>query len=582
MSDDGSNVNAETTSKISEGVVLREHSNENLLKFDTHDKYSTTSAMKKLIMKELPPPKTNAPPEPLFNGLLRMGKNPNTPLLFMAFQTPEDSAAAAELLRGMQFRGKKQWREVPVTQRDLQLTHKGASKKRPREEVAAGQSKVSQWEGYSMEEQLTRKKEHCMQVTRVIAPTNVPKEQVFTGIHPSPQQCGYRNHVQLSFGYTESGKPSIGFLKGAMVEGTCAIDSVLEKDIITMHPLAKVVASAVLSVYDEFASPEKGGLEVFDKMKQRGFWRKLQVRHNVLGEVMIDMELDIESIDTTLANLVKERLSSVLQSDTLKEDLRKEYGKDTASVVSAQYHHGTGISTLPPDLPRHTLFGTSTLTEHLSGLQFELSPTSFFQVNTPGMELLLRETVALAELTPSTTLLDLCCGTGTIGITLARYVKRVIGIELVESAVRDAKLNSERNNVNNTTFYCGRVEQLLPDILNALPNEDKKDIVVILDPPRAGVTPTVLKWIRGTPTIRRVVYISCEQKALERDCPALTKPSTKAYRGMPFDVTAAFAVDLFPHTPHVEMVAVLVRREEEEEEEKEKEKEGKENNNTNE
>ncbi|KAH9601266.1 (Uracil-5)-methyltransferase family [Trypanosoma melophagium] len=563
MSDDDSNVQAEATSKISEGVVLREHSNENLLKFDTHDKYSTTSAMKKLIMKELPPPKTNAPPEPLFNGLLRMGKNPNTPLLFMAFQTPEDSAAAAVLLRGMQFRGKRKWREVPVTQRDLQLTHKGGgSKKRPRDEVTAGQSKVAQWEGYTMEEQLARKKARCMQVTRGIIPTNVPNERIFAGIHPSPQQSGYRNHVQLSFGYTGNGKPSIGFLKGAMVEGTCAIDSVLEKDIITMHPLAKVVASAVLSVYDEFVSPEKGGLEVFDKMKQRGFWRKLQVRHNVLGEVMVDMELDIESIDTSLANHVKERLSSVLQSDTLKERLQEVHGTNTASVVSAQYHHGTGISSLPQDLPRHTLFGKPTLTEHLSGLQFELSPTSFFQVNTPGMELLLRETVKLAELHSATTLLDLCCGTGTIGLTLAKYVKRVIGIELVESAIRDAKLNSERNNVNNTTFYCGRVEQLLPDILNALPKEDRGDIVVILDPPRAGVTSTVLKWIRGTPTIRRVVYISCEQKALERDCPALTKPTTKAYRGMPFDVTSTLAVDLFPHTPHVEMVAVLARREE--------------------
>ncbi|RNF08813.1 tRNA (uracil-5-)-methyltransferase [Trypanosoma rangeli] len=91
-----------------DGVVLREHSNENLLKFDTHDNYSTTSVIKKMIMKSLPPPKTNAPPQPLFNGLLRMGKNPNTPLLFMAFQTPEDGAAAAELLRGMLFRGKKQ------------------------------------------------------------------------------------------------------------------------------------------------------------------------------------------------------------------------------------------------------------------------------------------------------------------------------------------------------------------------------------------------------------------------------------------------------------------------------------------
>ncbi|KEG13583.1 tRNA (uracil-5-)-methyltransferase [Trypanosoma grayi] len=555
-----------TPSGSSTGVMLREHSNENLLKFDTHDKYSTTSAIRKMIMKELPPPKTNLPPQPLFNGLIRIGKNPNSPLLFLAFQTPEESAAAAELLRGMLFRGKKQWYEVPVTQRDLQLTHKGGGKKRSRDEETAetsGQSKVSKWEGCAIEEQLSRKKRHCLQVMKAIAPSKETYEQLFTGIHASPELTGYRNHVQLSFGYTESGEPSIGFLKGSMVEGTCAIDSVLEKDIVTMHPLAKAVAHTVLSVQNEFSAPDKGGLKVFDKITQQGFWRKLQVRHNVLGETMVDVEVDIESVEESVANEVKERLSAVLQSDDLKTQLQAVTGKDTAAIVSAQYHHGTGISSPPSDVPRHILFGAPTLTEHLSGRQFELSPTSFFQINTAGMELLLRETVAVAALSTATTLLDLCCGTGTIGLTLARYVKRVIGIELVASAVQDAKLNAERNNVTNATFHCGRVEQLLPDVINALPAEDRADIVAILDPPRAGVTPTVLKWIRGTPTIRRVVYISCEQKALERDCPPLTKPTTKAYRGLPFVVAAGFAVDLFPHTPHVEMVVVLARCEDE-------------------
>ncbi|RNF12810.1 methyltransferase [Trypanosoma conorhini] len=542
-------------------VVLREHSNENLLKFDTHDKYSTTSVIKKMISKSLPPPKTNAPPQPLFNGLLRMGKNPNTPLLFMAFQTPEDRVAAAALLRGMQFRGKKQWQEVPVTQRDLHLTHKGNSRKRPRDGESVGQSKVSQWEGCAMEEQLSRKRLHCLQVMKAIAPRGEKHEALFTGIHASPELTGYRNHVQLSFGYTEGGEPSIGFLKGAMLEGTCAIDSALEKDIVTMNPVAKTVAQAVMSVYHAFSSPEKGGLLGFDKVKQHGFWRKLQVRHNVRGEVMVDVELDIDSAEAAVVDEVKAQLTDTLSSEALRRKLSIAFGKDTAAVVSAQYHHGTGISSPPADVPRHVLFGTPTLTESLAGLQFELSPTSFFQVNTPGMELLLREAAKVAALNPTTTLLDLCCGTGTIGLTLAKYVKQVIGIELVESAVRDARRNAERNNITNATFHSGRVEHLLPNIINALPVEDRTDIVAILDPPRAGVTPTVLKWIRGTPNIRRVVYISCEQKALERDCPPLTKPTTKAYRGLPFGVVAGFAVDLFPHTPHVEMVAVLARLE---------------------
>ncbi|RNF15272.1 methyltransferase [Trypanosoma cruzi] len=563
MGDESSGSKEESSGVPDDRVILHEHSNENLLKFDTHDKYSTISAIKKMIMKSLPPPKTNAPPQPLFNGLLRMGKNPNTPLLFMAFRTPEDSTAAAELLRGVFFRGRKQWQELPVTQRDLQLTHKGSSRKRSRGGEVLGQSKVAQWEGLAMEEQLARKKAHCLRVTEAIAPPGDKYAELFAGVHVSPELTGYRNHVQLSFGYSETGEPSIGFLKGAMIEGTCAIHSALGKDIVTMNPLAKQVAEAVMSVCHLFLLPEKGGLMVFDKVKQQGFWRKLQVRHNVLGEVMVDMELDIDSAEASVVSEVKTHLINTLFSEGLRAKLSMISGKETASVVSAQYHHGTGISSSSVDEPRHILFGTPTLTEHLLGLRFELSPTSFFQVNTSGMELLLCETAKVAALGPKTTLLDLCCGTGVIGLTLAKHVKRVIGIELVESAVSDARQNAKRNDIANATFCSGRVEHLLPDIINSLPEEDKTDIVAILDPPRAGVTTTVLKWIRGTPTIRRVVYISCEQKALERDCPSLTKSTTKAYRGLPFELVASFAVDLFPHTPHVEMVAVLARLQEE-------------------
>ncbi|KAG8342513.1 tRNA (Uracil 5) methyltransferase Methyltransferase small domain [Trypanosoma vivax] len=544
----------------SEGFALREHANENLLKLDTHDKYSTTTTIRKMIMRSIPPPTTNSPPCPLFSGLLRMRKSPSSPFLFLAFRTPEERAIAAQHLRCMSYRGKVPWHEVPVTSRDLHVTHKGGTRKRQRDEGSAGVRNVSQWEDLPMEEQLARKRAHCLKVMRSItAHGKSISEGLFTAVHPSPEVSGYRNHVLLTFGFTESGEPAIGFLKGAMVEGIHTIDSVLEKDIVTMSPLARVVAHAVMSVYGFFRAPERGGLEVQDKLKGEGFWRRLQVRHNVRGEVMVDIELDADSVPPNLLEAVKDRLIGVLQGMELQHELRNVSQKETAIVVSAHYHHGTGMTTPPPDAQRFLLFGAPTLTEHLSGLQFKLSPASFFQVNTPAMELLLRELATMAVLGPGTTLLDLCCGPGTIGLALAKHVKRVIGIELVESAVQDAKLNAELNNISNTTFHCGRVEHVLPEVIRGLLPEDRSDVVAVLDPPRAGVTPTVLKWIRGTPSIRRVVYISCEQKALERDCPPLTKPPTKMYRELPFRVVSSFAVDLFPHTPHVEMVVALAR-----------------------
>ncbi|EPY29948.1 tRNA (uracil-5-)-methyltransferase [Angomonas deanei] len=426
-----------------------------------------------------------------------------------------------------------------------------------------------------MEEQLQKKEAHCLSVMRSIVPRSCGKDayrQRFQGVIPSPKLEGYRNHVNLSFGVSSEGAPTVGFQTGALVEGAATIESAVgEKNIVTMHPIAKVVAQTAMQAVEAFRAPEKGGLTVFDKVSGSGFWRRLQIRHNIKGEVLVDLELDQTCTTPERFAEVKETLKELYTSPATTAALCAAFGKDTAQVTSLQCHCHTGISSMPPDTPREVLHGSPVLVEYLSGLQYELSPTAFFQVNTEGMEQLMERVQTAAELGPSTTLLDLCSGTGTIGLTLARHVGRVIGIELVEEAVLNARRNAEMNHITNAQFHVGRVENVLPSVIRGLTAEEKKDIVAILDPPRAGVNGTVLKWIRGTPTIRKVVYISCEQKALERDCPAFTKPPTKAYSGRPFEVTSAFGVDLFPHTHHVEMIAVLTRREEAKESEEVKE-----------
>ncbi|CAC9484877.1 tRNA (Uracil-5-)-methyltransferase/Protein-L-isoaspartate(D-aspa rtate) O-methyltransferase (PCMT)/ubiE/COQ5 methyltransferase family/Conserved hypothetical protein 95/Methyltransferase small domain/Methyltransferase domain containing protein [Leishmania donovani] len=547
-------------------VQLHEHSNANLLKIDTHDTYSTVGTIKKLIVKALPAEQREAPPQPLLKGLIRINKNPKNAYLFMAFKTPEDRAAASAVLQTISHRGRP-WTETSVSPRDLELTHKGGVKRRRDGDDGDGSSKLTQYEHLHMEEQLNRKKRHCLNVMRRILPAGVygyaAFQDRFAGILTSPVTEGYRNHVNLSFGFCADGStPALGFQQGSLVEGTAAVlpATLPDKDIVTMNSAAKVVAAALMDMCMEFRDVAKGGLDVFNKVKASGFWRKLQVRHNVKGEVMMDVEADAASTTADVWAAVRQRLVEVFACEEMRVKLVAATGLSTAAVVSLQCHTHTGISSLPLDVPREVLYGAPTLTEYLAGLCFELSPTAFFQVNTPGMETMMMKVAEVAELSAGTTLLDLCSGTGTIGLTLSKHVKRVIGIELVESAVANARRNAQQNGITNTEFHCGRVEHLLPSVISGLPAEDRGDIVVILDPPRAGVNSTVLRWIRGMETIRRVVYISCEQKALERDCPGLTKPSTKAYRGTPFEVTAAFAVDLFPHTHHVEMVAVLTRR----------------------
>lgn len=544
---------------------LRQHSNDNLTKIDTHDKFSTCQALKKYIIKMLGK-KIDPAASPLFKGMQRMNKNPKTQFVFMAFETPEDQKAAVELLEQVTFRGTP-WKSVEVREADLAVTHKGGNK-RPRSGGAEDSSKLTQYEKYPLERQLELKKQHCLKVMRQIVPSRPHGWEAyakrFLGIVESPLLRGYRNHVSLSFGETAAGEPSLGFMTGAFVDGHGTIESAVEegKDIVTMNAVSKAVAVATMDVYRAMAGH---GLTVFDKGPATGFWRKLQVRHNVHGEVMVDAEVDEDSVPAETFAAWRRYFVETLTSEETAEKLRAATGMATAKVVSVQYHKHTGISSVRDELPRVVLAGAGTLTETLAGLEYELSPTAFFQVNTPGMERMLERVQSVAELSPTTTLLDLCSGTGTIGLTLARHVKRVIGIEVVESAVENAKRNAERNGITNASFLCGRVEHLLPQVISGLAPEDRADIVAILDPPRVGVNTTVLKWIRGTATIRRVVYISCEQKALERDCPALTKPATKAYWGTPFEVTSGFAVDLFPHTHHVEMVAVLNRVADEEE-----------------
>ncbi|CCW66363.1 unnamed protein product [Phytomonas sp. Hart1] len=276
---------------------------------------------------------------------------------------------------------------------------------------------------------------------------------------------------------------------------------------------------------------------------------------------MVDLELDQDSLDEPRFAAIRARLEAVLQGPELAARLEAAWAAPTARVVSLQSHKHTGIRSLEAEAPRVVWFGSPTLTERFCGLQFDIAPTDFFQVNTPAAERMLERLAEVVALGPSSTLLDLCCGAGTIGLVLARHVKKVIGVELVRSSVENAERNARREGIANAVFHAGAVERLLPGIIYNLSPEDRTDIIAILDPPRAGVNNSVLKCIRATSTIRRVVYISCEQKALERDCAGLMKGETKAYRGEPFEVTASFGVDLFPHTQHVEMIVVLTRRE---------------------
>jgi tRNA/tmRNA/rRNA uracil-C5-methylase (TrmA/RlmC/RlmD family) len=158
-----------------------------------------------------------------------------------------------------------------------------------------------------------------------------------------------------------------------------------------------------------------------------------------------------------------------------------------------------------------------------------------------------------------TVLFDVCCGTGTIGLLNSTSAKKVIGVDIVQSAIDDANANAVLNNVKDASFVCGPAEQVMESILKRYPQSDVERSVAVLDPPRNGLHTKVLAALRES-SLQRIVYISCNQKTLADDVQRLVGPPSKSYLGQPFVPICALGVDLFPHTEHCEVVMLLERR----------------------
>ena len=197
-----------------------------------------------------------------------------------------------------------------------------------------------------------------------------------------------------------------------------------------------------------------------------------------------------------------------------------------------------------------TLYGPGKITDTLCGLQFAISPRSFYQVNPEQTEVLYAKAIEFAALTGKETVIDAYCGIGTIGLCAAGRAKQVIGVERNPDAVRNACANAAANKINNARFICADATDWMRAAAqpnSGLPHPD----VVFLDPPREGSTPACIDAVAAMKP-KRVVYVSCNPETLARDLTHLTRRGWKALKIQP--------VDMFPHTEHVETVCQLVLR----------------------
>lgn len=195
----------------------------------------------------------------------------------------------------------------------------------------------------------------------------------------------------------------------------------------------------------------------------------------------------------------------------------------------------------------YTVYGDDSIADTLCGLRFEIAPAAFYQVNRSQAERLYGKAKDYAALTGSETLLDLYCGAGTIGMSMADRCKELIGVEIIPEAIENAKQNAERNGVHNARFLCGdatkaaetlRAEGICPD-------------VIVVDPPRKGLTPELIDTIvQMSPD--RVVYVSCDPATLARDL--------KLFSEKDYSVKEITPCDMFPRTAHVETVVMMSRK----------------------
>lgn len=200
------------------------------------------------------------------------------------------------------------------------------------------------------------------------------------------------------------------------------------------------------------------------------------------------------------------------------------------------------------------LYGKPFITDRIGEVKYQISPLSFYQVNPVQTEKLYATALQYAGLAGKETVWDLYCGIGTISLFLAKEASQVYGVEVIAQAIQDAKKNAALNEIQNTEFYVGKAEEVLPEYYDAYEKEHGKKAhadVIVVDPPRKGCDEALLRTIVKMQP-EKVVYVSCDPATLARD--------VKYLRENGYEVRKAKAVDQFPHTVHVETVVRLQRK----------------------
>lgn len=334
----------------------------------------------------------------------------------------------------------------------------------------------------------------------------------------APDCRGYRNKAQYPVA-SKKGRAYAGFFRAGthdVVENSRCLILPQETD---------QVKDAVIDHVNQFRVP------VYDEAAHTGLLRHIYVRRGaVSGQVLVCLVANGRKLPH--ASELVERLKKIPGFATLVLSVNTKKGN---AVLGDEFI---------------TLYGPGFIEDTLCGLNFRLSPRSFYQVNHHQAQRLYQTAIQLADISKEDLVLDLYCGVGTITLAMASAAGKVMGVEVVPQAIEDAKDNAVRNGIGNAEFFCGDAGEAAL----ALEAKGIHPDVITVDPPRKGLNADTIEAItRMSP--RRLVYVSCDPATLARDIALLKQ------RG--FRVEKAMAADLFPRCSHVESICLLTRRKEE-------------------
>ncbi len=331
------------------------------------------------------------------------------------------------------------------------------------------------------------------------------------------QPCHYRNKVQAAFGTTRGGKIISGVYQSSshnivLVDECMLEDKTADKIIVDIR---NMLPKFKLTAYNEDTG--------------KGFLRHVLVKRGfATGQVMVVLVTG----------------SGIFPG---KKDFLKALLKAHEEITTVIWNINSAKTSLVLGKREEILYGNGYIEDILCGKRFRISAKSFYQINPTQTEKLYGTAIEFASLTGKETVLDAYCGIGTIGLVAADKAKQVIGVELNEDAVRDAKINARLNSAGNIRFFCADAGRFMV----GMAEENEKVDVVFMDPPRAG---SDIPFLKSIATLRpeKVVYVSCNVETQARDLAYLCKNGYKVKRIQP--------VDMFPHTNHVECICSLIRK----------------------